>query len=219
MALWVGRLPRPIGLMACYDFKAQQLLVVCRELDIAVPEEVAVVGVDNDRLLCDLANPPLSSVIPNTHRTGYEAARILDRLMAGENMPPESHLIEPLGIQTRQSSDTLAIDDPDVAIAVRFIREHAIEGIDVSDVLARVSLSRRALESRFRRIINRTPHQEIMRVRIERVKMLLLASDFSLAEIAAITGFEHVEYLSVAFKREAGQTPRQYRKTVNTGGG
>ena len=143
--------------------------------------------------------------------------QILDRLMAGENVPPESHLIEPLGIQTRQSSDTLAIDDPDVAAAVRFIREHASEGIDVSDVLARVSLSRRALESRFRRIINRTPHQEIMRVRIERVKMLLAASDFSLAEIAALTGFEHVEYLSVAFKREVGLSPRQYRKVVSTG--
>jgi LacI family transcriptional regulator len=219
MAQWVQRLPRPIGILACYDIKAQQLLDACRELDIAVPEEVAVVGVDNDRLLCDLANPPLSSVIPNTHRTGYEAAQILDRLMAGEDVPPASHLIEPLGIQTRQSSDTLAIDDPDVATAVRFIREHATAGIDVSDVLAQVSLSRRALESRFRRIINRTPHQEIVRVRIERVKMLLSATDFSLSEIAATTGFEHVEYLSVAFKREVGQTPRQYRKIASTGGG
>ncbi|MGD9855968.1 MAG: XylR family transcriptional regulator, partial [Planctomycetaceae bacterium] len=132
MVQWVRRLPKPIGIMACYDIKAQQLLDVCRELDIAVPEEIAVVGVDNDRLLCDLASPPLSSVIPNTHRTGYEAAELLDRLMAGKKVKPEAHLIEPLGIQIRQSSDTLAIDDPDIAAAVRFIREFATTGINVS---------------------------------------------------------------------------------------
>lgn len=214
MMHWVQRLPRPIGIMACYDIKAQQLLDVCRELDIAVPEEIAVVGVDDDRLLCDLADPPLSSVIPNTHRTGYEAAELLDRLMSGRKVRPEAHLIAPIGIQVRQSSDTLAIDDADIATAVRFIREFATTGINVSDILSRIPLSRRVLESRFRRIVGRTPHQEIMRVRIERVKRLLADTTFSLVAIAARTGFEHVEYLSVAFKREVGQTPRQYRETV-----
>ena len=216
MVQWVEHLPRPIGIMACYDIKAQQLLDVCRELDVAVPEEIAVVGVDDDRLLCDLANPPLSSVIPNSHRTGYKAASLLDRMMAGKDVLQEAHLIEPLGIQIRQSSDTLAIDDPDVAAAVRFIREHATAGIDVSDVLQVVPLSRRTLESRFRRIVNRTPHQEIMRVRIERVKRLLSDTNYSLAEIAGRTGFEHVEYLSVAFKREVGQTPREFSRNART---
>ncbi|MBX3438372.1 MAG: XylR family transcriptional regulator [Planctomycetaceae bacterium] len=218
LAQWVSRLPRPIGIMACYDIKAQQLLDVCRELNVAVPEEIAVVGVDNDRLLCDLASPPLTSVIPNTHRTGYEAAELLDRLMAGKRVKVEAHLIEPLGVQVRQSSDTLAIDDPEIAAAVRFIREYATTGINVSDVLQRVPLSRRVLESRFRRIVNRTPHEEMMRVRIERVKRLLTDTTISLAAIAARTGFEHVEYLSVAFKREVGQTPRQYRESVRAPG-
>ena len=135
LAAWVSRLPRPIGVLACYDIKAQQLLDVCRELDIAVPEEIAVLGVDNDRLLCSLASPPLSSVIPNTHRTGYEAAALLDRMMAGERVPAEAHLIKPLGVHTRQSTDVLALDDPAVAAAVRYIREHACTGIDVSAVL------------------------------------------------------------------------------------
>ncbi|MGI9428273.1 MAG: XylR family transcriptional regulator, partial [Bythopirellula sp.] len=113
LTTWLKRLPRPVGIMACYDIQAQQLLDVCRELEIAVPEEAAVIGVDNDRLLCDLADPPLSSVICSTHRTGYEAASLLDRMMSGESVPPAAHLIKPLGIETRQSTDILAIDDPD----------------------------------------------------------------------------------------------------------
>ena len=115
LAAWLKRLPRPVGIMACYDIQAQRLLEVCRELDIAVPEEVAVVGVDNDRLLCELAAPPLSSVVCNTHRTGYAAASLLDRMMAGEALGSQPVLVKPLGIETRQSTDTLAIDDPEVA--------------------------------------------------------------------------------------------------------
>lgn len=211
---WVRRLPQPIGIMACYDIKAQQLLDVCREMDIAVPEQMAVIGADNDELLCDLADPPLSSVIPNTYRTGYEAAALLDRLMAGERIEPKSLLIEPLGVQTRQSTDTLAIDDSDVAAAVRFIREYACSGINVSDVLRHVPLSRRVLESRFRKILGRTPHAEIMRLRIDRVRQLLAETDLSLAVIADRAGFQHVEYLTVAFKKHAGMPPSKYRQSL-----
>ena len=214
LASWIRRLPRPIGVMASYDIKAQQLLDVCRELDVAVPEEIAVIGVDNDRLLCDLASPPLTSVVPNAPRTGYEAAALLDQMMAGQHVPPEAHLIPPLGIETRQSTDVLAIDDPDIAAALRFIREQACSGIQVGDVLRQVPLSRRMLESRFRRRLGRTPHEEITRLRIDRVKQLLAETDLSLAEIAGRAGFEHVEYLSVAFKREVGLTPGGYRRTA-----
>jgi len=211
---WLKRLPRPVGIMACFDIQAQQLLDVCRELEIAVPEEAAVIGVDNDRLLCDLADPPLSSVICDVHRTGYEAAQLLDRMMAGESVPPDAHLIKPLGIETRQSTDILAIEDADVAIAIRFIREHACRGIDVKDVLSQVSLSRRALETRFRKILGRTPHQEITHLRIERVKQLLRASDLSLAEIASRAGFKHDEYMTVAFKKQVGMPPSKFRQSA-----
>jgi LacI family transcriptional regulator len=187
---------------------------VCRELEIAVPEEVAVIGVDNDRLLCDLADPPLSSVICNSRRNGYEAAALLNRMMSGESVPPEAHLIKPLGIETRQSTDILAIDDPDVAIAIRFIREHACRGIDVSDVLQQVPLSRRVLESRFRKILDRTPHQEITRLRIDRVKQLLAETDLSLSEIASRTGFQHDEYMTVAFKKQVGMPPSKFRQSA-----
>ncbi len=216
LATWLKHLPRPVGIMACYDIKAQQLLEVCRELDIAVPEEVAVLGVDNDRLLCDLAEPPLSSVICNTYRTGYEAASLLDRMMSGEKLGSKSVLLKPLGIETRQSTDILAIDDPDVAAAVRFIRENATSGINVSDVLREVPLSRRILENRFRKILGRTPHEEITRLRIDRIKRLLVETDLALSEIAVRTGFQHDEYMSVAFKKAVGMPPRNYRQAERT---
>ena len=211
---WLQQLPRPVGIFACYDIKAQQLLDVCHDMGFAVPEEIAVLGVDDDRLLCDLSNPPLSSVIPNVRRTGYEAARLLDRMMSGENVPAEAHLIKPVGVRTRQSTDILAINDHFVAAALQFIRLHASAGMNVSDLLREIPLSRRALESRFREILGRTPHQEIIRLRIERVKQLLRETELSLVEIAAAAGFEHVEYLSVAFKREVGLTPRAFRRNL-----
>jgi len=211
---WIERLPKPIGIMACYDIKAQQLLDVCRELDVAVPEEVAVIGVDNDALLCELTTPPLTSVIPNSKRAGYDAAALLDKMMSGASVEAEPLLIQPLGIQERQSTDVLAIEDPDVVQVLRFIRENAFQNINVNDILAEVPLSRRMLEHRFQRLLGRTPHQEIQRVRFDRVKELLFQTDFSLAEIAHRTGFEHPEYLTVAFKRLTGENPREYRKRV-----
>ena len=213
LAKWLTSLPKPIGVMACYDIKAQQLLDVCRELDLAVPEQVAVIGADNDRLLCELSDPPMSSVIPNSKRAGYEAAKLLDRMMCGDRIEPKPLLIKPLGIKTRQSTDILAIDDPEVAGALRFIRQHACDGINVSDILKQSNLSRRVLEARFRRLLSRTPHQEITRLRIQRVKQLLGSTDLTLAQIAERTGYQHVEYLTVAFKREVGISPSKYRKS------
>lgn len=212
LAEWARRLPKPAGVLACYDIMAQRLLDACRDARIAVPDEVAVLGVDDDPLLCDLASPPLSSVIPNTRRTGYEAAAILSRLMDGERVPPKAVLIPPLGIHTRQSTDVLALEDRDIAAAVRFVREHACDGATVADLLKAVPLSRRVLESRYRKATGRTPHQDFLRIRIERVKQLLAETDHSLERIADLAGFNHPEYMSVAFKRETGMTPGQYRR-------
>jgi len=209
---WLRKLPKPVGILACYDVLGHQVLDVCHEEELRVPDDIAVLGVDNDELLCSLTIPPLSSVIPDAQGTGYEAARQLDLQMSSRKRPPESVLMKPLGVCTRQSTDVLAIDDPDIAHAVRYIRDHALEGINVQDVLAKVPLSRRALEIRFRDLLERTPHDEIMRVRIERVKELLLSTDLSLSEIAQRTGFRHVEYLSVAFRRNEGQPPSEFRK-------
>jgi LacI family transcriptional regulator len=223
LVAWLGQLPRPVGIMACYDIKGQQVLDACRDLDIAVPEEIAVIGVDNDKRICNLSDPPMSSVIPDSQGTGYEAARLLDAIMSGETVPADAHLIPPLGIAERPSTDILAIDDADIVKAMRFIRQHAFDGINVGDVLKQVPLSRRALEDRFQRLIGRTPHQEIERLRMDRVKQLLVETSLPLQTIAQRTGFRHAEYLAVAFKRFTRNTPGQFRrnggvKKKNNGG-
>jgi LacI family transcriptional regulator len=211
LARWLRGLPKPVGIMASYDIRGQQVLAACRGAGLAVPDEVAVIGVDNDALLCELASPPLSSVIPNAHRAGYEAAALLDQQMAGKRVAATAHLIAPLGIAARQSTDVLAVDDREVARAVQFIREHACEGINVADVLRAVPLSRRVLEQRFQNLLGRTPREEILQVRLSRVKQLLGETDLPLYLVAERTGFEHVEYLSVVFKRETGRTPSRWR--------
>lgn len=208
---WLRGLPKPAGVMACYDLRGQQVLDACRRHEMAVPDEVAVVGVDNDDLLCELSHPPLTSVIPNTARTGYEAARLLDGLMCGRPAGSEAQLIPPLGIATRQSTDVLAIEDRQLAKAVKFIREQACNGIKVGDVLKAVPQARRILEANFKKTLGRTPHQEIIRVQLERVKRLLSETDLTLEAISERAGFSHVEYLSVAFKREVGTPPSRYR--------
>jgi LacI family transcriptional regulator len=208
---WLLSLPKPVGVMACYDIRGREVLDICRQRGISVPDEVAVISVDNDELICDLADPPLSSVIPDVLQTGYEAARLLDLLMAGRTELPLAHLIKPLGIATRNSTDVLATDDIDISGAVRFIRAHAIEGIKVDDVLRAVPLSRRVLESRFEKLLGRSPHEEITRIQIERVKELLTETDLSLPAIAHRAGYKHVEYMSVVFKRETGLPPSLFR--------
>jgi LacI family transcriptional regulator len=216
IAAWLARLPRPAGLLACYDFRGRQVLDACRRRGLRVPDDVAVLGVDNDDLLCDLSDPPMSSVILNPQRTGHEAAALLDRLMSGSRVKPEARRIPPLGVAARQSTDVLAVDDPDVAAVLRHIREHACEGITVKDVLRAHPQSRRRLEQRVQRLIGRSPHDEILRVRLNRVKLLLADTDLPLDRIAELTGFFHSEYLSVAFRREVGLPPSRYREANRT---
>ena len=211
IAAWLKTLPKPVGEMACYDSRGQQVLDACRSAGFAVPDEVAVIGVDNDELLCELASPPLTSVIPNAHRAGYVAAARLDRMMAGRKVAPTAELVPPIGVASRQSTDALALIDKDIVWAVRMIREHACEGINVADVLRVVPLSRRVLEQRFQKLLGRTPREEILQVRLSRVRQLLGETDLALYQIAERTGFEHVEYLSVVFKRETGLTPSAFR--------
>jgi LacI family transcriptional regulator len=211
LAAWLAGLPKPVGILACYDIKGQQLLEACRDAGLAVPEEVAVIGVDNDRLICELCTPPLSSVVPDVHRTGYRAAALLDRLLAGGAADGSAHLIAPLGVCARRSTDVVAVEDRILSAALRFIRERACEGINVGDVLAAVPQSRRALDRRFQEALGRTPHEEIVRVKLERAKTLLAETDLAQAAIARRAGFSSEEYLSVAFKRAVGLSPGEFR--------
>jgi LacI family transcriptional regulator len=200
--------------MACNDIRGQQVLTACRAIGVAVPDEVAVLGVDNDEVLCDLADPPLSSIIPDTRRIGYEAAACLDRMMCGEPPPGPTTVIPPLGVVTRRSTDVLAVDDRALAHAARFIRERACEGITVQDILDGIPLSRSVFERRFLKTFGRTPKAEIVRTQLRRVMQLLAETDLPLKQIADRTGFEHPEYMSAAFKKRTGLTPGVYRRSV-----
>jgi LacI family transcriptional regulator len=208
---WIARLPRPVGIMAAYDPCGKHVLDACRHRAIQVPDEVAVIGVDNDEVFCALAEPSMSSIILDAHRTGYAAAALLDRMMAGERTHGEGHLFPPLGVAARRSTDVLAIEDGTLAQAVRYIREHACEGISVKDLLKAVPLSRRALESRFAKAVGQTPHAEILRVQLNQVKTLLRESGLTLEEISERTGFAHVEYLSTVFRKKESMPPSRYR--------
>lgn len=212
MAAWIDSLPKPVGIFACYDIQAQRLLDICREKQIDVPEDVAVLGVDNDELLCHLCKPQLSSVIPDTRATGYEAARLLDSMMRGRKVKELAHLIPPIGVANRQSTELMSTRDAEVNIALRWIKEHVCEGIGVNDLLSQIPISRRNLEHRFLKTLGRTPHQEINRQRLNRIKKLLLSTNLSLTTIAKNTGFRSVEYMSVFFSREMNIPPGRFRK-------
>ncbi len=213
IAAWLKKLPKPVGVLACYDVRGQQVLEACQLAGLTVHAEVGVMGVHNDELLCELCDPPLTSVVPNARRAGYEAAALLARMMAGKKVTATTHLIAPLGVAPRQSTDVVAVNDAPVAAAARYIREHATTGIGVADVLRAVPMSRTLLERRFRRTLGHTPGAHILKVRIEHVKTLLATTGLSVGAIAERAGFTHAEYLSVAFRRETGQTATRYRAT------
>ncbi len=215
---WLQALPTPCGLMACNDARGRQVLNCCREIGVAVPDEVAVIGVDKDEIFCELSDLPLSSVILNTQQIGFEAATLLARLMAGESAELSSIVVKPMGVLARQSTDVLAIDDRKIALALRYIREHACDGLDVETLLKVVPLSRSVLERRFSQLLGSSPKGEILRIRLDRVCRLLAESDLSLAEVAGKTGFEHPEYMSRLFKSKMGITPGEFRKQTGAGG-
>jgi LacI family transcriptional regulator len=214
LANWLSSLDKPIGIIACNDSRALQLLNAARECRIEVPDEVAVVGIDNDSVLCSLADPPLSSVDHDLRRIGYEAAVLLDCMMAGDVRVDTRLLVEPLRVVTRQSSDVLAIRDGEVAAAMKFIREQACLGISVNDVVAAVPVSRSTLERRFTKGVGRSIKDEINRVRILRIKELLIHTDQKLSAISAKAGFAYAEYMNVMFKEAVGMTPGQYRRKL-----
>jgi LacI family transcriptional regulator len=214
LASWLHGLPKPVGLMASYDRRAQEVLNICSEASIAVPGEVAVIGVDNDELISRLCRPPLTSVQTNTHRIGYMAAETLDHMLAGEKAPAEKIKVRPLGVVIRQSTNVLAFADPEVVNAVRFIREHACSGIQLEDVQKEVHLSRSTLERRFIKVLGQGPKAEINRVQINHVMELLSTTDYSLETIARLSGFNYVESMFALFKKRTGRTPGEYRKEV-----
>ena len=216
---WIRSLPKPVGVMTSTDLIGQQFLEACQRAAVVVPEQVAVVGADNDELICNICFPPLSSVIINDEQRGYQAAAVLDQLMSGGEPPHETVYVEPLGVASRASTDILAIDDQTLAAALRFVRDHACEGISVEDVVRAVPLSRSVLERRFRKTVGRSVNDEIVRVRLNRAVELLSATQLELKAIARKAGFGSPSYMGAVFREKLGCTPGSYRTSRRPTGG
>lgn len=209
---WLRSLPKPVAVMCCNDDRALQVVEACKQANYDVPDRVAVLGVDNDVLVCDLADPPISSIALNTESAGYEAARLLDRLMKGEPMVGQTIGVSPTHIATRMSTDVLAVSDPEVSAALQFIRRNPTRLIQVNDVVEATNVSRRVLEKRFKAILRRSVHQEIRHVRVGHIIQLLIGTDMSITEIAMHGGFDGVEHIARYFRKETGMSLRDYRK-------
>jgi LacI family transcriptional regulator len=213
---WVKILPKPVGILACNDDRGQHILEVCKRINFKVPEDVAVVGVDNDPMICEIGYPPLTSIALNVEAAGYEAAKLLDQLINGKKMKGQQIMVTASHIVQRQSSDILAVNDREVASAIRFIKENANNKILVKDIVKTTGLGRRTLEQRFRRTIHRSIYDEIRKVRVEWITKLLLETDLPISRITALFNFTDVEHISRYFKKEKGIGLRQFRNLHNS---
>ncbi len=211
---WLESLPKPVAVFVCDDWEAFQFIQFCRQHDFRVPEDVAVLGVGNDELLCNVSNPPMSSIRTPVERAGYDAAALLEQMLSGKNVLQKKHFLPPMGMVSRQSTDVLQVADPVVIKALQFIQEHVAEPIKVEDLLKCVFVSRTLLERKFRAELGRTPLAEIRRQRIQRVKQMLADTNLSVTEVAGMCGFGSDVRLSTVFKETVGISPSEFRKEV-----
>lgn len=208
---WLKSLPKPVALLACNDLCGRHVLEACEQAGLAVPEEIAVLGVDDDDILCNLCRPQLSSVAPDTEGIGYLAAQTLHALMRGEKLRDTTRLVRPLTVRTRQSTDSAATSDWHVSQALRFIHGHATRDICVGDIVVQTHVSRRFLEKHFQAVVGRSLHDEILRVRLETSQHLLTSSRMPLKEVATRSGFRRADYLSSVYREKLGMSPSEYR--------
>lgn len=211
VADWLKTLPLPIGLFACNDDRGRQVLEACRCAGLRVPEEVAVLGVDNDSVFCELSNPPLSSIALNAETAGYRAAELLDGMMRGRITHQSKVTVEAIRVVTRRSTEMVAVADSDVAVALQLIRREKGRGLSVADIAAQVAVSRRHLERRFRETVGRTILDEIHSARIEHAKQLLLETKYPVSKVAQLSGFRSTGYFVQFFHSRVGKTPRKFR--------
>ncbi len=211
LAEWLHSLPKPLGVMCCHDDRGPQVLEACRMAKLDVPNEVAVMGVDNDEFLCGLAIPSLSSIDVNAERIGYEAAWMLDEMIGGKTKLAKPVFFPPLGVVARQSTDLVACDDPRIAAAVHLIQQHACNYLKVADIEKQLAVSRSSLNRRFKQIVGRSPKQEILRIQIETAKRKLVDTEAPIYAISERVGFRETKYFIAVFRKLVGITPRAYR--------
>jgi LacI family transcriptional regulator len=215
---WVAGLRPPVGLFACNDTAGLKVAEMCRRLGLRVPEEVAILGVDDEDILCELASPSLSSIALDLYSIGYRAAELLDRLLDRPRGRPQEVLVPPKEIAERESTRVFTCEDSLVERAVRFIRAHAGEALRVGDVVGAVPASRRSLEVRFRRALGRSVHEEIQSAHLGRARALLRTTDARIADVAADSGFGTPQRLYEAFRAAEGCSPAAFRRAQRRAG-
>jgi LacI family transcriptional regulator len=216
LASWLAGLPKPVGLMAANDVRGRQVLDTCQMANISVPDQVAVLGVDNDELICATTNPPMTSILRDTEGSGYYAAQVLDSLMRGRSRKQEALLYGPLRVVGRQSTEKLQFVDRLAVKAVEFIRINAGIGMNVTDVVKHLKVSRRLAELRFRQAVGHSIHDELQNARLAQVRRLLRETDLSVSEITDHCGYESESYLGLVFRKQFNMTMRQFRKTARS---
>jgi LacI family transcriptional regulator len=209
-------LPKPVGILTWNADSGRQLIYASELAGLSVPEEVAVMSATDDDLLCEVSHIPMSAILVAAEQIGYQAAELLDRLMKRKKVSAQRVLLSPIGVATRQSTETMAIRDVALVKALSFIRENASRMIQVEDITRHASVSRRGLERRFVQVLGRTPAAEIRRVHLERAKKLLLETDLAIPEVAEGSGFGSPEYMTYVFRTEFKQTPLKYRKLIRS---
>lgn len=208
---WIRDLPTPIAILACNDEWGRMVVDCCRMAELQVPEQVAVLGIDNDDFFCNMADPPLSSVALGAEDAGYEVAALLDAMMRGRVCKPKGIPIKAIGIVTRQSTDVIAVSDREVYMGLRFIRDNVANQISVAQVADAVAMSRRALERRFRQVLGRTILDEIQLARLTCAKRLLLDTNHTIDRVAELSGFGTANYFVCFFRKQVGKSPSQFR--------
>jgi LacI family transcriptional regulator len=217
LAEWLKKLPKPVGVMACNDDRGQHITEACAIADLDVPYEVAIIGVDNDDQVCEISNPPLSSVSLDVEKAAFAACGLLDKMMARKKMPPQTVIVHPNRVVTRQSTNIVAVEDKLVGQALQFIHRNAKKLIQVDDVIKALNVSRRSLHDKFRKTLRRTVHSEIIRVRIDLICQMLVETDLSISDIAFNLGYDNANHIARYFKQKMGISPADYRKRHDSG--
>jgi LacI family transcriptional regulator len=212
LSQWLLELPKPLAVLTCDDRHANQLLEACIINKIKVPDQVAILGVDNDEVICNMSNPPISSIALDVENAGYKIGKLMESMIKKEQDFYEDVIVVPTTVITRQSTDIFAIKDDQVLKALRYISDNINDKVQVSDVLENVPLCRRSLEKRFISIIGRSIYQEILRQKIERASFLLLETNLTVSEIAIQCGLDDDKNFSRLFQKNNRISPLQFRK-------
>ncbi len=213
---WIQSLPKPIGMFCCNDDRAASVVEDCLDLGYSVPEDISIIGADDDETICELANPPLSSVRLSAKKAGYEAARLMRLLILGKEKMKGQRIIAPsAGIAVRQSTNVLMVKNIEVRKALRFIRENMNRPIQVSDVVRVTGLCHRSLNNQFHSELGASISKHVTRARIEYISHLLTDTDMRIQEIAANVGYEDDRHFSRYFKRATGLTPKSFRRKMS----